>query len=190
MLVTGFPERYRSYLYWQQKVSLTNHENPLRRPCWNPAVLSSSPLPQLTPVQCPSDPNVLFEGKTCMCSLLAFQRAIDRAYIGNRNGVSQATKINYDGPAEIPLWRHSPPSCVPQTQMLVFWGQNLNVLVTGFLTRYRSCLYWQQKQNFKNHDNKLRRPCWDPAMTSPPPLLRVRRTQIFFFMAKMECTRH
>jgi hypothetical protein len=38
-----------------------------------------------------------------MFSLLAFQRAIVRAYIGNKNGVSQTTKINYDGPVETPL---------------------------------------------------------------------------------------
>ena len=194
---------------------------------------------------------MFFLRATWICSLLAFQNAIARTYIGNKKWVSQITKIHYDGPVETPLccrhppspsWHQSsvprtpmffltklefarywlssalsivpilatetefhkprklimtallrprcdvtpPPSCVPQTQMLVFWGQNLNVLVTGFLTRYRSCLYWQQKQNFKNHDNKLRRPCWDPAVTSfpPPPFLLCPQIQVLFFEGK------
>ena len=45
-----------------------------------------------------------------MLLLLAFQRAIARVCIGNKNEWLQTTKISYDGPAKTPLWRHSPAS--------------------------------------------------------------------------------
>ena len=74
-------------------------------PCWDPAVTSFPPLPVVSP-----GPKYFFEGKKGILLLLAFQRAIARVCIVNKNEWLQSTKINYDDPAETPLWRHSPPS--------------------------------------------------------------------------------
>ena len=150
IFIARFPTCNRFCLYDQRKIfSLINHD--ISVPCSAETPLWRQPPP---PVLCPSDPNFLCEGKTWMFSLLAFQRAIVRAYIGNKNGVSQTTKINYDGPAETPLWRHSPYflSCHPDPDIF-FEGKNGVLLSLSFqraivrvCTTRKSC--YVQKHSF------------------------------------------
>ena len=110
-------------------------------PCWDPAVTSFPPLPVVSP-----GPKYFFEGKNGMLLLLAFQRAIARVCIVNKNEWLQTTKISYDGPAETPLWRHSLLSSLVDLRTQIFlWGQKWNALVTSFPTRCRLCLCDQKK---------------------------------------------
>ena len=136
-------------------------------PCWDPAVTSFPPLPVVSP-----GPKYFFEGKNGMLLLLAFQRAIARVCIVNKNEWLQTTKISYDGPAETPLWRHSLPSpLVSSGPKYFFEGKNGMLLLLAFQRAIaRVCIVnkneWLQTTKI-SYDGPAETPLWRHSLPSP-----------------------